>query len=162
MAGANELLDIVVASALQLVGVPHGGGIIDAIDADQRFYARLDRGEWVLRIAAGECLAAERGKRSEVGACGSAEQSDARGIDAKGARLAGHELHAGQQILNGLRKGAGLGREPIGNGEHRDAARGKIRAPILKCAAHARDPAAAVNRDQRRRRFCAFRQIKIA
>src|SRR5215469_11548051 len=72
------------------------------------------------------------------------------------------KLHAGKHILNGFGEGLVLGREPIGDGKNRSAARGEIGAPILEGASHTGDPAAAVNRDQSRRRFGGLRQIEVA
>jgi hypothetical protein len=92
----------------------------------------------------------------------SADDPDPCRIDAKTACLAADELHAGEHVLHRFGKGLGFGREPIGNGKDRDAARGEIGPPILKRAAHAGDPAAAMDRDQSRRRLGVFRQVEVA
>src|SRR6202451_11033 len=91
-----------------------------------------------------------------------AEKADALRIDAELAGLAAHELHAGEHVLHGLREGLALGRQPIADGEHRIAACRQIRPPKLERGAHALDPAAAVHGHQRRRCFCALRQIEVA
>jgi len=85
-----------------------------------------------VRIGAEKFLAGKGRQRRKVRAGRSAEKADACRIDAKGARFAADELHAGEHVLHRFGKGLGFGREPIGNGKDRDAARGEIGAPILK------------------------------
>ena len=83
-------------------------------------------------------------------------------VDTEFASLAAHELHAGKHVLHRLREHLSFGRQPVADGEHRNAARGKIRPPVLERGARALDPAAAMHGDQRRCCFRAFRQKKIA
>src|SRR5262249_36315471 len=52
--GAEEILDVIVERTCHPVGLPHGGEVIDAIDADQRLDGGIDRGVGVARIAAGK------------------------------------------------------------------------------------------------------------
>ena len=97
-----------------------------------------------------------------MAAGGRAHQSDARRIDAKFSRLAANELHAGKNVLHGLREHFALGGEAVADREHGDAARREIWPPILERGAHALHPAAAVHGNQRRRGLGAFRQVKVA
>jgi hypothetical protein len=71
-------------------------------------------------------------------------------------------LYAGKHVLHCFGESLGFARESIGDGKYSDAARGEMRTPILKGAARAGDPAAAMHGDQRRRSFGRFRQIKVA
>ncbi len=72
------------------------------------------------------------------------------------AGLAAYELHAGEHVLHRLRKRLLVRlRQPVADGEQRDAARGEIRPPILERAARAADPGAAMHGDDRGRRFRA-------
>jgi len=52
--------------------VPHLLEVVDAIDPDQRLDLGTDRGMLVLRIAAGERIAAQRRERCKVPAGGGA------------------------------------------------------------------------------------------
>src|SRR2546428_1112550 len=91
---AHEILDIVLARALQLIALPHLDQIVDAVDADQRLYLAADCGVGVPRISALEGRASsERGERGEVRAGGCAEQADALRIDSERASAAADELH---------------------------------------------------------------------
>ena len=156
--------DVVVGAALQLIGGPHRRHVVDAVNADQRFHSGIDGREGVPRIAVGEFAGrpAERRERGKMRSRGCADEADARRIDAELAGFAAGKLHAGEHVVHGLRIGLALGRQPIADGKQRDAARGEIRAPILKRGAHALHPAAAVHGDQRRRRLRASRQIEVA
>ena len=148
------------------VARPHRQHVIDAVDADQRFHLGADRRVRILRIGVGEQfrIAAERGERREMAAGGRAKQADALGIDAEFAGLAAHELHAGEHVVHRLRKCLLVRlRQPIADGEQRDAARGEMRSPILERVARAADPGAAMHGDDRRRSFrAALGQIEIA
>ena len=91
-----------------------------------------------------------------------AEKADARRVDAEATGLAAQELHAGEHVLHGFGKGLGLGGEPIGDGEHGDAAGRQIGPPMLEGAARALHPAAAMHGDQSRSGLRIVRQIEVA
>ena len=111
----------------------------------------LHLGVRIVRVAVGEHRAAagERRQRADVAARRMAEQADAVVGDAHVLGVGAHELDGGQHILHGVREGlmAGLG-QPVADREHRDAARGQPRPPVLKHAARALHPAAAMDADQ--------------
>src|SRR5208337_3095903 len=79
----HEVLDVVLARALQRIALPHRGDIVDAVDA----YQRLDLGaRTCLRIVGigvleNGALRSKRGERSKVRAGGCPEQSDALRIN---------------------------------------------------------------------------------
>src|SRR5580693_10040330 len=76
---------------------------------------------------------------------GRAHDPDALRIDAELAGLAAHELHAGQNVVYGLRISLALRGQAVADRKYSHATRRQIRAPVLKCGAHALHPSAAVH-----------------
>src|SRR5260221_5512172 len=128
---AQEILDIVLARALQLVALPHLDEIVDAVDADESLHL-THRGMGVVRIGILEFFSPERSERGEVRPGGSAEQADARGVELELAGAAAHELHAGAHVGDRLRKHfLALFRQPIADREQRIAPRAATTPPPL-------------------------------
>ena len=148
----------------QEVVLPLGLHVVDAIERDDGLDVGRNRGVGIVAIQAGELglVSGDAHQRHQLGTGGRPQQPDARGIDAEVGGLGADELDRRLHVVG--RGGIALHprlRQPVADRIDRVAVAGEVRAEILEGVGASALPAAAMDRDDRRRLVEPFGSVEI-